>query len=72
MALAAALPDLPFACGLATLQLLDGDVTSEPFRVVDGALTVARPSPDLADAVAASEPTARRWQERIASVEDPA
>jgi o-succinylbenzoate synthase len=69
LALAAALPDLPFACGLATLQLLDGDVTSDPFRVVDGALAVARPEPDLAEAVAASEPIARRWRERIASVE---
>jgi O-succinylbenzoate synthase len=69
VALAAAVPDLPYACGLATLQLLDGDVTSQPFRVVDGSLTVARPTPDLAGAVAASEQTAGRWQERIASVE---
>ena len=36
---------------------------------IDGALTVARPSPDVAGALAASEPTARRWHERIASVE---
>ena len=28
LALAAALPELPYACGLATLALLDGDVTS--------------------------------------------
>jgi O-succinylbenzoate synthase len=69
LALAAALPELPFACGLATLALLDGDVTTEPFRVVDGALTVARPSPDLAGAVAADEQTARRWQQRFDDVE---
>jgi o-succinylbenzoate synthase len=69
IALAAALPELPYACGLATLQLLDGDVTSKPFRVVDGALTVARPSPDLADVVAADPATTARWQERISSVE---
>ena len=43
VALAAALPELPYACGLATLALLDGDVTSEPLRVVDGALPVAPP-----------------------------
>ena len=30
LALAAALPELPYACGLATLALLDGDVTSQP------------------------------------------
>ncbi|MEP6760010.1 MAG: o-succinylbenzoate synthase [Sporichthyaceae bacterium] len=70
VALAAALPELPYACGLATLQLLDGDVTSQPFQVVDGALTVARPSPDQVDAVAADDETTHRWQERIASVED--
>jgi O-succinylbenzoate synthase len=65
VALAAALPELPYACGLATLQLLDGDVTSAPFRVVEGALTGARPEPDLVDAVAADEQTARRWQQRF-------
>ena len=69
VALAAALPDLPYACGLATLALLDGDVTSAPFRVVDGELAVACPSPDLVADVAADEQTTQRWQERIASVE---
>jgi len=69
LALAAALPELPFACGLATLQLLDGDVTSEPLRVVDGAIAVSRPEPDLVDEVAAAPQTRARWQERIASVE---
>jgi O-succinylbenzoate synthase len=69
VALAAALPELAYACGLATLQLLDGDVTSEPFRVVDGSLTVARPSPDLVDAVAADEDTTQRWQQRLAAVD---
>ena len=48
LALAAALPELPYACGLATLALLDGDVTSHAVRVVDGALAVSRPEPDLA------------------------
>ena len=69
LALAAALPDLPYACGLATLQLLDGDVTSEPLQVVDGSIALARPEPDLADVVDAGPETSARWQERIASVE---
>jgi o-succinylbenzoate synthase len=30
LALAASLPELPFACGLATVELLAGDVTSDP------------------------------------------
>ena len=69
LALAAALPELPFACGLATLQLLDGDVTSAPLRVVDGSLPVVRPEPDLLGAVEAAPLTSSRWQERIASVQ---
>ena len=32
LALAAALPDLPYACGLATAGLLGGDVVREPLR----------------------------------------
>jgi o-succinylbenzoate synthase len=68
VALAAALPELPYACGLATLALLDGDVTSAPFRVVDGALTVSRPEPDLVGAVAADGATVQRWRERLAAV----
>ena len=69
LALAAALPELPHACGLATLQLLDGDVTTQPFRVVDGALPVDRPEPDLLDPVRASDDVDARWQERITAVE---
>jgi O-succinylbenzoate synthase len=68
LALAAALPELPYSCGLATLALLDGDVTSAPFRVVDGAMAVSRPEPDLAGAIAADEETAQRWRDRLAAV----
>ena len=68
LALAAALPELPYACGLATLALLGGDVTSAPFRVVDGAMAVGRPDPDLAAAVAADEETVARWHDRLAVV----
>ena len=68
LALAAALPELPYACGLATLSLLDGDVTSAPFRVVDGELAVRRPEPDLSAEVLADEDTAQRWKERLAAV----
>lgn len=40
LALAAALPELPYACGLNTLPLLAGDVTHSPLRAVDGELAV--------------------------------
>ena len=40
VALAAALPELPFACGLATATLLDADVTKEPLVPRNGVLEV--------------------------------
>jgi len=46
VALAAALPELPYACGLATLGVLAGDVTHSPLRPVDGALQVRAVVPD--------------------------
>ncbi len=46
LALAAALPELPHACGLATVQLLTGDVVADPLLPVDGALPVRRPAVD--------------------------
>lgn len=48
LALAATLPDLPFACGLGTAQLLVGDVVADPLVPVDGTMPVRRPSPDPA------------------------
>lgn len=68
LALAAALPELPYACGLATLALLGGDVTSQPLRVVDGMLPVARPEPDVLATVAADDATVERWAARLAAV----
>lgn len=46
LALAAALDELPFACGLGTAGLFAADVVSEPLLAVDGMLDVRRPSPD--------------------------
>ena len=48
LALAAALPDLPFACGLGTASLLAGDVVAEPLLPVGGMLPVRRTEPDPA------------------------
>jgi O-succinylbenzoate synthase len=69
LALAAALPELSYACGLATLALLDGDVTSQPFRVVDGSLPVQVPQPDLLDTATADDDTTVRWTDRLRRVE---
>jgi o-succinylbenzoate synthase len=48
LALAAALPELPYACGLGTATLLAGDVVTDPLVPVDGRLRVRRPVPDEA------------------------
>jgi O-succinylbenzoate synthase len=49
VALAAALPELPYACGLATATMLAGDVTRDPLVPVDGVIMVRTvvPDPDL-------------------------
>ena len=46
LALAAALPELPYACGLGTLALLDGDVVADPLTPTGGDLVVRRPAVD--------------------------
>lgn len=70
LALAAALPDLPFACGLGTAALLADDVSDEPLLQHDGSLTV-RPvvvsEQRLAD-LAVGDDRARWWVERIERV----
>jgi O-succinylbenzoate synthase len=38
LALAAALPELPYACGLNTVALLTDDLVKDPFLAVDGAI----------------------------------
>ncbi len=68
LALAAALPALPYACGLATAALLEGDVTSDPLVPIDGFLAVRSVTPDLRGNVAADEQTCRRWYARVAAV----
>jgi O-succinylbenzoate synthase len=47
VALAAALPGLRYDCGLATMSLLAGDVTSDPLIAVDGTLPVRAARADL-------------------------
>jgi O-succinylbenzoate synthase len=70
VALAAALPELPYACGLATVQLLAADVAAEPLLPVDGALPVTRPVVDAAALAALAAPDDRvaHWEARLAEV----
>lgn len=68
IALAAALPELPFACGLATGAMLSRDVVQRPFTVDDGHLDVRRPEvdPDALDAVRLRGADETAWQDRLA------
>ena len=63
VAVAAALPELPYACGLATMSLLTGDVTAEPLAEHDGALPVRRPAV-APDRLAAFEADPAPWRAR--------
>lgn len=70
VALAAALPELPYACGLATVQLFTDDLTERSLLPVDGALPVARPEVDgeALQRLAAPADRAHHWQRRYDDV----
>ncbi|WP_407319051.1 o-succinylbenzoate synthase [Isoptericola halotolerans] len=75
VALAAALPELPHACGLATSQLLVRDVTDVPLLPVDGSLPVGRVAPQARALTAAAAPSElrERWfarHDRLAALLD--
>ncbi|GAA4870771.1 o-succinylbenzoate synthase [Pseudonocardia benzenivorans] len=70
IALAAALPQLDFACGLGTVALLRDDVVADPLRPVDGHLPVLRraPEPVRRTALAADARRTQWWEARLARV----
>jgi O-succinylbenzoate synthase len=63
VAFAAALPELRYACGLATMSLLEGDVTGAPLAQRAGMLPVARPAVD-AERLAGWETDPAPWRAR--------
>lgn len=68
VALAAALPELPYACGLNTRALLTDDLVADSLIAVAGTIEVRRPTPDpalLERCVASPEDTAF-WTARLA------
>ena len=69
VALAAALPSLPYACGLGSGRLLVADVTGERLLPVDGALAVVRPQPAraLLEELAAPPDRVQWWRARLAA-----
>lgn len=67
VALAAALPELRYACGLGTVALLEGDVTTDPLLPRRGGLQVRRvtPDPGLLERFAVPPERRRWWAERV-------
>ena len=67
VALAAALPELPFACGLATTSLMAGDVVTHSLDGRGGAIPVSEVAPDsyLLDEHAASPERVQWWVRRL-------
>lgn len=73
VALAAALPELPFACGLNTIDLLADDVTDAPLAARDGMIMVGerpQPAPPRLEALRADADVTARWRERLAATEE--
>ena len=66
LALAAALPELPYACGLATVGLLADDVAARPLLPVDGALPLrdTPADPERLARLAAPADRAAAWRDR--------
>jgi O-succinylbenzoate synthase len=66
VALAAALPELPYACGLNTGRLLAADVTATQLIAVGGALPVGPVVPDAAalESAAADDDVRAAWMAR--------
>jgi O-succinylbenzoate synthase len=72
VALAAALPQLPYACGLGTVALLAGDVSRTSVIPVDGVLPVgpAQVDEELLERWAASAERQRWWRDRVTACHD--
>ena len=67
LALAAALPELPYACGLNTAGLLAGDLATEPLVAVDGVIPLREVEVDAAalERYRADPATEDFWQARL-------
>jgi O-succinylbenzoate synthase len=70
LALAAALPELPYACGLGTVSLFESDVTMDPLVADDGAIRLRDVTVDagLLEQYAASSERRDWWQARLRRV----
>jgi len=67
LALAAALPELPYACGLGTVSLMAGDVAAQPLVAVAGGIAVRDVAADPELLARFAAPAERRdwWLARL-------
>jgi O-succinylbenzoate synthase len=67
LALAAAMPELPFACGLSTVELLSGDVTDDSLVPAAGSIVLRdlTTDPELLDRWRAPQDRVQWWRERV-------
>ena len=70
VALAGALPELPYACGLATVHLFRRDTVPDPLLPERGMIPVRRPepTPESLAAARADDDVAARWSDRLAAM----
>ncbi|MFF1382257.1 o-succinylbenzoate synthase [Arthrobacter sp. NPDC058288] len=70
LALAAALPELPYACGLGTVSLFEQDITLDPLVADDGAIRVRDATADAGLLERYAAPADRRdwWLDRLRRV----
>ncbi|MCZ3388159.1 MAG: o-succinylbenzoate synthase [Actinomycetia bacterium] len=65
LALAASLPEIPYACGLGSGRLLVDDVSSDRLLPENGRLRVRRATPDTQAAVAMPREEMAAWRQRL-------
>lgn len=70
LALAASLPDLPYACGLGTVSLFESDITLDPLVSDDGAIRLRDAAADAGLLERYAAPVERRdwWLDRLRRV----
>lgn len=70
VALASVVPNLYGACGLGTVSLLEGDVTSKPLIAEDGFIKHRKITPDLIEQFKADPARLIWWQDRVNEIFD--
>ena len=70
VALASVVPNLYGACGLGTVSLLEGDVTSKPLIAEDGFVKHRKIIPDLIEQFKAEPARLIWWQDRVNEIFD--